>query len=187
METIGAYVKDYELFTENARYDIVYSDSKLSVLVPLNFTSSYQTAKNTDWCSKSVNGFSMWNQKSIMFRIIPKNSSVDKVKITWDKYDGKTHSSWWHIACSKYPEIKGSGSPFSLIETKRQKKVGFGYSDHDIERWEWELNKEDVISKTNNIWKENSKKFRETLSMISKEAKIFIEKYHHDKNIVPEI
>jgi hypothetical protein len=36
---------EYELQTEELKYDIVYSDDKLDVLIPINFTASYELAK----------------------------------------------------------------------------------------------------------------------------------------------
>ncbi len=98
---------EYKKDTEDAKYDTLYSDDKITILIPLNFTASYETAKNTDWCSKSLAGYSMWNKSAILYRIIPKNSEYDKLKLTYAKADPH-----WYLASSKYPEISGNANVF---------------------------------------------------------------------------
>jgi hypothetical protein len=162
IEKIESYKKKYELETDKAKFDTVYSDSKIDILVPLNFTASYQTAKNTDWCSQSIIGFSQWNRVSIMFRIIPKDKSYDKLKLTWTKENG-----YWYISCSKYPEIRGDGSPFDI-------------KDGD-ELWNIKLKEFNKVyndESNPNKWKENSENIEKTMSLVSKEAKKYIEDYY---------
>jgi hypothetical protein len=95
---IEDYKERYEIETEETKFDTVYSNDKITILVPLNFTASYETAKNTDWCTKSVSSFSEWNKKAILFRIL-ENGTNNKLKITW------TGNNNWFIAHNKYPEI----------------------------------------------------------------------------------
>lgn len=92
--------------TQDAKYDIVYSDDLLEIFVPLNFAGSRETAQNTQWCSSSYNGYSIWHKDAILFRILPKDKSYDKLKFTY-KFDGK-----WFIAGPEYPEIMGLTNPF---------------------------------------------------------------------------
>ena len=77
------YVDEYRSDTEGSKYDVVYSDNNLDVLVPLNFSGSYETAKNTEWCTKSKGAYDTWNGMAILFRILPKKSGYDKLKLTW--------------------------------------------------------------------------------------------------------
>lgn len=109
------YVNQYKEETEDSKFDVVFSDEKVSVLVPLNFTASYETAKNTQWCSQTFSGYSMWNSMAILFRIIPKEKVYDKLKLTWER--GGNSSGRWMLACSKYPEIVGYDLPFEKTFT----------------------------------------------------------------------
>lgn len=158
-----------ETQTENSKFDVVYSDNKINILVPINFTASRETAKNTDWCSQSYSGYSFWNKISIMFRIIPNDKNLDKLKLTWRKGGDS-----WYIACSKYPEIQGKGSPFD--------------EPGGVENWKIIKNKNDEYYKSvnsgENRWNENSDKIEKTMSLLSNDAKEYIEKYYyeHGKN-----
>lgn len=162
-QTIDAY----EAETEDSKFDVVYSDDKISILVPINFTSSRETAKNTEWCSQSLMGYSQWNRISIMFRIIPKSKSYDKLKLTWKKDNGP-----WYMACSKYPEIQGNGYPFKK---------------ENPENWQNMLDQHDAIYKrarnlnvgASERWKENSENKAKTMSLVSDEAKKYIEDYYN--------
>lgn len=159
------YVADsYESLTEKAKYDVVYSDNKIDVLIPLNFTASFETAKNTDWCSQSLPGYSNWNKVALLFRIIPKDEDYDKLKLTWRK-DGR-----WYIACSKYPEINNeTSSPFERVDGK--------------ESWVERLNFMDNLYKDSSPerWLNNSNKIRKTMELLSNRSKEVINKYY-DKN-----
>lgn len=105
---IDKYIEEYKEITEDSKYDVIYSNKLYDIVVPLNFTASYETAKNTDWCSKTYSGFSQWNKISILFRILPKDDKYDKLKITWSK-----KYEIVYFACSKYPEIQvKSNKPF---------------------------------------------------------------------------
>jgi len=161
------YVKIYELETEKSKFDIVYSDDKLDVLVPLNFSASYETAKNTDWCSQSQIGFSTWNNRHILFRIIPKDKEYDRVKLTW-RIDN------WFMATIKYPEITTlhypefkNKKPFDKIDgVEVWKKMIQKEREKDVDRW--------VI-----IWD----KLESTLNLLSDKAKSTINEYW-ERNIL---
>jgi hypothetical protein len=154
----------YKAVTEDAKYDVVFSDDKVDVLIPMNFSASFETAKNTDWCSQSFGGYSGWSKMALLFRIIPKSSKYDKLKLTW-RNDGR-----WYIACSKYPEINNeTSSPFKVIDSKESWVERLDYMDN--------LYKDSSPER----WLNNSTKIRETMSLLSKEAKDTIEKYY-DKN-----
>jgi hypothetical protein len=99
---------EYLIESEGAKYDVIYSDDKVDVYVPLNFTASKESSLNTQWCSQSFGGFSNWNKMAILFRIIPKDKALDKVKFTYQYNDR------WFIAGPKYPELMGEGNPFTL-------------------------------------------------------------------------
>lgn len=154
-EYVGAYEKE----TEKGKYDVVYSDDKIDVLVPLNFSASYETAKNTEWCSQSLAGFSSFSQAAILFRIIPKDSKFDRLKITWFRSDSR-----WQMACSKYPEIYGNGNPFDIID--------------GVENWKKVKNVADDSVNPYQKWVENSRKIDETMGLVSSEAKKFITEYY---------
>lgn len=166
---ISDKAKRYELETGKSKYDVIYSDNKLNVLIPLNFSASYETSKNTHWCTQSPGGFSFWSQKSILFRVIPKDKNLDRVKLSWTK-DGKCM-----IACSEYPEIIITGNPFEKID--------------GVDRWDYERTKRDIESnpdkyKQDEKWIKNSKKIKETLDLLSDEAKnLIIEYYDRNKKI----
>lgn len=151
---------EYRVQTEEGKFDIVYSDDKVDILIPINFTASYELSKNTDWCSKSYSGFSMFNKKSILYRIIPKDKSLDKVKISWAK-----NNEIWYIACSKYPEINGKESPFDIV--------------NGLERWKERKNYWDSINDSRQ-WQQNSIKIEETMNLLNDKAKNTI-KEHYDK------
>lgn len=93
-------VGEYKALTEQSKYDLVFEDDLVSILVPLNFTASFETAMNTDWCSKQFSGYSMWNKTSIMYRIIPKDNKYERMKIT------RSFSGPVYISGEKYPEIE---------------------------------------------------------------------------------
>lgn len=164
---MGTITEEYRKQTEDAKYDIVFSDDKIDILIPINFTASAETAKNTEWCSKSYPGFSNWNQMSLMFRIIPKDNTYDKLKLTWVKKE-RSPEKKWYIACSKYPEINGVSTPFDIIDGK--------------ESWEERLEYMNGIyndDKTSSIkWRENAKNIINTMSLLSKRSKEFIVKYY---------
>jgi len=165
MKSISNIVKDYEAQTEKSKYDTVYSDDKVDILVPLNFSASYETAKNTEWCSQSLGGYSYWSSISILFRIIPKDESYDKLKLTWLKKE-----NIWYIACSKYPEIYGNGSPFDI--------------EDGMELWKVSKDKQDNSTySTNKQWLENSKKIEDTMNLLSPEAKKYMDEYHKNKGV----
>ena len=107
---LSPLLNEYKTETEDSKYDIVYSDKNIDIFVPLNFTASRESAKNTDWCSKNHFGYSRWSKVAILFRIIPKNDSYDRLKFTY-KYDGK-----WFIAGPKYPELMGESDPFERLD-----------------------------------------------------------------------
>lgn len=159
---IGKLKDRYKSETEEAKYDVVYSDENVKILVPLNFTGSFETAKNTQWCSQSYYGYSMWNQAAILYRILPKIDGYDKLKLTWVRQDGR-----WYLACSKYPEITGSKSPFDLV--------------NGIENWKSKLdeninaynNRPDIVDLLKQIDK--------TMSLLTKESKDFIVNYYNNK------
>lgn len=156
---MGGISEQYDIETEKAKFDTVYSDDKLDILVPLNFTASRKTAENTQWCSQSSKGYSVWNKWSILFRIVPKSLNLDKVKLTWRSDD-------WFMASQKYPEImnreeRGPWKPFD--------KVG------DREVWQELVDKND----TN---REHWDKLRNTMNLVSDRAKEMITQYW-EKNI----
>jgi hypothetical protein len=150
---------EYRVQTEESKYDIVYSDDKLDVLIPINFTASYELAKNTDWCTRYYSAFSIYNSDSVMFRILPKNDNLDRLKITW-KNNGN-----WYIACSKYPEISGSSNPFDIIDGNEK----------------WKIAKEELDNHKSlgEKWMENSIKIEETMSLLSDKAKNTIKEYYN--------
>ncbi len=158
--------EEYKVQTEDAKYDIVYSDDKIDILIPLNFTASFETAKNTEWCSQSFAGYSNWSKEALLFRIIPKVNIYDKLKLTWRK-DGR-----WYIACSKYPEISAINidTPFTLVNGGK-------------ESWVERLDNMDKLYKDSSPdrWLNNSVNIRKTMLLLSKEAKDIIQKYY-DKN-----
>lgn len=108
---------EYLTETEDAKYDVIYSDGVLDVFVPLNFTASKKSAENTQWCSKSFSGYSNWNKMAILFRIVPKDGTMDKIKFTY-KYNGD-----WFMAGPVYPELSGNGSPFENVDGKPRWKI----------------------------------------------------------------
>lgn len=160
-------IEEYRKQTEEAKYDIVFSDDKIDILIPINFTASAETAKNTEWCSKSYGGFSNWNQMSLMFRIIPKDNTYDKLKITWVKKE-RSPDKQWYIACSKYPEINGKGIPFDIIDGKEswQERIKYMNGIYNDDR-------------PGSIkWRENSDNITKTMSLLSDKAKETIIKYY---------
>jgi hypothetical protein len=158
-------IKDeYRKETEDAKYDVVFSDDKVDILIPINFTASAETAKNTEWCSQSYGGYSMWNKKALLFRIIPKDNKYDKLKLTWNKND-----DGWYLACSKYPEIRGEGTPFDLIDGK----------EYWFERIEY-MNGIYNDEKSGSIkWRENAENITKTMNLLSEKAKETIKEYYN--------
>ncbi len=160
-------IEEYRKQTEEAKYDIVFSDDKIDILIPINFTASAETAKNTEWCSKSYDGYSMWNQMSLLFRIIPKDENYDRLKLTWVKKE-RSSSKKWYIACSKYPEIHGEDSPFNIINGKEswQERIEYMNGIYNDDR-------------PGSIkWRENSDNITKTMSLLSDKAKETIIKYY---------
>jgi hypothetical protein len=147
---------EYRAQTENANYDVVFSDDKVDILIPINFTASAETAQNTEWCSRYYAGYSMWNKKALLFRIIPKYDKYDKLKLTWNRGGG------WYLSCSKYPEITGEGTPFDLVDGK--------------ESW---LDKVENSIYNDEKWIENVENITKTMSLLSDNAKETIKKYYN--------
>jgi len=164
---IYKYQDEYRKETEDAKYDVVFSDDKVDVLIPINFTASAESAKNTEWCSQSYDGYSWWNKKALLFRIVPKDKGYDKLKLTWSKKEGDNE---WHIACSKYPEIYGGGTPFDMIDGKEswQERIDYMNDIHNDDK--------PVSIK----WKENSDNITKTMNLLSNKAKETIKKYHEN-------
>lgn len=159
--------EEYKIQTEEAKYDIVFSDDKVDILIPINFTASAETAKNTEWCSQSYSGYSMWNKMSLLFRILPKDNKYDKLKLTWTKKE-RSGSKKWYIACSKYPEINGEGIPFDIIDGKESWKERIDY-----------MNGIYNDEKSGSIkWRENAKNIEMTMGLLSDKAKETIIKYY---------
>jgi hypothetical protein len=159
MYEMARYVKQYEAETEKAKYDLVYEDDKIKVLVPLNFTASFETAKNTQWCSQQFSGYSMWNYRSILFRIVPIKQGYDKLKLTWDR---EGSSARWYIACSEYPEVFGSRTPFDK----------FG----DVESWSLKC---DELEEKYGKKVPQMDEIRKTMTLLSSDAKKFIIDYYN--------
>lgn len=149
------YVDRFRDETEDAKFDVVFDDDNISILIPINFTASRQTAENTQWCSQSYTGYSMWNKVALLFRIIPKNDKYDKLKLTWSK-----NNENWYLACSKYPEIYGDGSPFDKVGLFKNR-----------ERWEDKLSE----LKAKKIYKD----IKETMSLLSDDGKKSIISYYN--------
>lgn len=163
-KTIKRYENEFKVQTQEGKYDLVYSDDKVDVLIPINFTASYEIAKNTDWCTQSYSGFTMFSKQSLLFRVLPKNKELDKVKISW----GRNNNTWF-IACSKYPEINGQGTPFDIVDgVERWKKVK---NDSDLE-----YTSDRPVSVK---WRENSIKIEETMNLLSDKAKDTIKEYYN--------
>ena len=161
------YEEQYRKETEDAKYDVVFSDDKVDILIPINFTASAETAKNTEWCSQSYGGYSMWNKVALLFRIIPKDNKYDRLKLTWSK-----NNKAWYLACSKYPEIRDYNNPFDKT--------------NGIENWKVSKNKMD--NDTNwDKWKENSIKIEETMSLLSEKAKETIKEYYNKNEKSKEV
>lgn len=149
------YVDRFRDETEDAKFDVVFDDDNISILIPINFTASRQTAENTQWCSQSYTGYSMWNKVALLFRIIPKNDKYDKLKLTWSK-----NNENWYLACSKYPEIYGDGSPFDKVGLFKNR-----------ERWEDKLSE----LKAKKVYKD----IKETMSLLSDDGKKSIISYYN--------
>jgi len=102
-----------------------------------------------------------------MFRIIPKDNTYDKLKLTWVKKE-RSPKKQWYIACSKYPEIHGVSTPFDIIDGK--------------ESWEERLEYMNGIyndDKTSSIkWRENAKTIEMSMGLLSDKAKEKIIKYY---------
>lgn len=144
-DTMKKMMIEYEADTEDAKFEVVYSDEKMDILIPINFTASFETSKNTQWCSQSYSGYSDWSERSLMFRIIPKDTKFDRVKITWENKYGKNsntgYDNTWYIAGSKYPEVTGIGNPFKKEKNGKERWdnkidefINFGNNPH-IERY----------------------------------------------------
>jgi hypothetical protein len=161
------YQDEYRKQTEDAKYDVVFSDDKIDILIPINFTASAETAKNTEWCSQSYGGYSMWNKIALLFRIIPKDNKYDKLKLTWGK-----NNKAWHLACSKYPEIRGSKNPFDKTNGIENWKIFKNEMDH---KNDWDK------------WKENSIKIDETMNLLSEKAKETIKEYYNKNEKSKEV
>jgi hypothetical protein len=161
------YQDEYRKQTEDAKYDVVFSDDKIDILIPINFTASAETAKNTEWCSQSYGGYSMWNKIALLFRIIPKDNRYDKLKLTWGK-----NNKAWHLACSKYPEIRGSKNPFDKTNGIENWKIFKNEMDH---KNDWDK------------WKENSIKIDETMNLLSEKAKETIKEYYNKNEKSKEV
>jgi hypothetical protein len=167
-----------------AEYDVIYSDENIDIVIPLNFSASWQTAQGTSWCTKNVTSYNIWSSSSILFRILPKSKSYNKVKITW-VIPGSTklmtlteNFAKWTIASEQYPEIRGSTrGPFDEIKGK--------------EAWEYDLDTfiarsydivdGELVRLSDNDRKkhiEPFKKLRETMSLLTPEAKKEIERHY---------
>lgn len=107
MNSMSVYEKEF-MKQNQAEFDFIYSDDEFDIMVPLNFSASFETAKNTDWCTKNCLSWEVWSKKALLFRIIPKSSKYSKVKLTWEI--NEPHR--WTLATEKYPELRGLGNPF---------------------------------------------------------------------------
>ena len=141
---INSLIEKFELETEKAKYDTIYLNNEYQILVPINFTGSYETAKNTEWCSSNIDGWNMWSQSSILYRVLFKNG--DKLKITY-REDNRCF-----FAIEKYPEILIE-NPFMKVDNKYKFQVvnkdliGNGYySEHyqEIYNRMFKLNNESI-------------------------------------------
>jgi hypothetical protein len=152
----------YERETEKAKFDILYSDDNLDVIIPLNFAASYQIAKNTNWCTQSKIGWDSWSRRAILYRVIFKDG--EKLKITWGK-----ENYFCMLASDKYPEINTGGNPFEIIDGK--------------EKWVENLNRQIEYYGDTRGGVVILKKLQELLLRLSKESKNAIESHyfkHHD-------
>ena len=114
IETIYHIEEEFKRETEGAKYDYIYSDDNLKVILPLNYTASYEVAKNTDWCSKTIGSYNDWSQRAILYRII--FSDGEKIKITWEKDNMQCN-----IASLEYPEIRPNGNPFDKLKNGKER------------------------------------------------------------------
>lgn len=191
---IDPLVGEFKKQTEDAKFDVVYQDDKVKILIPLNFTAAAETAKNTDWCTTKLPNYQMWNNWALMFRILPIDSKYDKLKITWMRDNKKDmYDKSWYIACSEYPEMGGTeGTPFDIVDGEESwAKVLRYYNDVEFNRevLEEEIKKQNISYsgfysprtrlKLVDLWINNSKKIVETIGLLSPEAKKAIVYYYN--------
>lgn len=175
MNYMQKFEKDYLLQT-NARYEVIYHDDKCDVVVPLNYSASWETAKNTDWCTKNIQAWTHWSSIALLVRILPHSNRYSKLKLTFTLSEPYN----WTLASQKYPELFGRGLPF-------EKK-------NSVENWQSILNlkikeSEETAKKLNDIWMRQGytsddipktdfstfKEIEKTMSIVSDEAKQKIE------------
>jgi len=169
---IKSVLDDYKKETEGSKYDTVYKDSKIQILIPLNFSASYETAKNTDWCTKNIPQFNLWSSISYLFRILPVDKNYDKIKLTWVTPKNSKDTEWY-IACSKYPEIYGKGNPFEI----KNGKINWEYELDNINK---KILKGDSSNKPESVqrWRQNYLEIKKTMSLISNDAISCIEQHY---------
>lgn len=183
MNEMQKFEQNYLLNTD-AKYDIIYHDDNIDIVVPLNYSASWETAKNTDWCTKNIQAWKHWSSIAILFRILPKSKNYNKLKLTFTL----TEPYNWTLASQKYPELYGKGNPFektksaenwqNLLTQKLQysevtAKTMYdiwkrqGYSDEDIPKSDFSTYKE--IEKTMSIVSDEAKrKIEETINKYKK-------------------
>lgn len=190
---IKPLVEDFKKQTEDAKFDVVYQDDKVKILIPLNFTAAAETAKNTDWCTTKLPNYQMWNNWALMFRILPIDSKFDKLKITWMRDNKKDrYEKSWYIACSEYPEMGGTeGTPFDIVDGEESwisvmKDYNENVFNKSILKAEIKKYKKNSLERSfaeshlrqADKWIENSQKIEETISLLSPEAKRAIVHYY---------
>lgn len=154
--------EEYLKETENAKFDTVFSDDKIDILIPINYTASAEISKNTEWCTRYYITYLIHSKVSLMFRVLPKLQGYDKMKLTWHKKKSSDEEIWT-VSSSRYPEFYGKGDPFK-IDPKTGKE-----------------NLESVLSNdyfNSSKPQERIKEIRKTLSLLSKEAKESISEYY---------
>lgn len=171
MKYMQDFEKSYTLETKS-KYDFIYADNKVNIVVPLNFTASFETAKYTDWCTKNIKAWNFWSSVAILFRILPKSKSYSKVKLSWKL----TQPYSWTLASEKYPEISGTGNPFSIEDGQENWKTTL---DNTIKRsledsaqlfslWTQQGYKEDEIPKKDF---KNYEQLERTMGILSDDVK----------------
>ncbi len=165
LSTLLPIMENYEEATNKSKYDMIYSDDNIDILIPLNFSTCFKYSKNTEWCTKEASGFSLWKSRAFLFRIIPKNKDYDKLKLTWRK------NGEWYLACSVYPEFfeyKERKSPFTVEKGK--------------EHWELSIEKSEYhcshLPEVNQKVTQNGEVIKKTMSLVPNEAKRLIEEHY---------
>ena len=144
---------------KKGNFDVLYRDNNMTIIVPKSLRASQISCRNTNWCSKTKNGYDMWSVDFTLYRILYKDGF--KLRLTWlktnliKKNDNNQKKGSWGSGGDKYEEIEFYTEPFNNEELMNNNKDNYLYykDKYPSEKWVEETfnDKKDMIERINSI------------------------------------